>query len=51
MGFGKELVKACVAYAAIKKAYKIILNCRQELVPFYESLGFGIKDVAMRMDL
>lgn len=43
----KFLVKKCISY----KVYKILLNCVDELIPFYEKAGFGKRGNLMRMDV
>jgi len=50
-GVGGSLVKAAVEMADGLACYKCILECREELVGFYEKLGFHRHDVGMRMDL
>jgi glucosamine-phosphate N-acetyltransferase len=50
MGVGGSLVKAAVGMAEGMACYKCILDCKEELTGFYEKLGFGRRDVGMRMD-
>jgi len=50
-GVGTSLVKAGIEYAKELGCYKCILDCRPELVKFYERLGFREHDVGMRIDL
>jgi len=50
-GIGQEIVKALVQYSKKKGCYKTILDCSDELVPFYEKIGFKRKSVSMRIDL
>ena len=50
-GIGKNLINSCIDAARLQRCYKIILNCRNENVPFYEKLGFHKKHNEMRMDL
>lgn len=42
-GLGKMLVQTCIDYAKIHYCYKIILNCSDENIPFYEKCGFSKK--------
>ena len=41
LGIGKSMVQFAVAYAKVKKCYKIILNCREDLREFYQKEGFA----------
>jgi glucosamine-phosphate N-acetyltransferase len=50
-GIGAELVHHLVQEARRLGCYKVILNCREAVAPFYEKLGFRRHDVGMRMDL
>jgi glucosamine-phosphate N-acetyltransferase len=49
-GVGQEVVKALVAYAKKKGCYKTILDCSDELIPFYEKIGFKRHSNSMRID-
>jgi glucosamine-phosphate N-acetyltransferase len=49
-GVGGSLVKAAVEMAEGLACYKCILDCTDELVGFYEKLGFRRHDVGMRID-
>lgn len=46
-GLGKMLVQKCIDYARIHDCYKIILNCSDENIPFYEKCGFSKKENEM----
>jgi len=50
-GVGRSLVKAAAEKAAELGCYKCILDCKADLVGFYEGLGFRRHDVGMRLDL
>jgi len=50
-GIGAELVRFLVQEARRLGCYKVILNCREGNVPFYEKTGFHRHDVGMRIDL
>lgn len=49
-GIGQKLVKALLEYAKKKGCYKIILDCADDLVPFYEKIGFKRHSNSMRID-
>lgn len=51
MGVGSSLVSAAVETARGLGCYKCILDCKEELVGFYQRLGFRAHDVGMRIDL
>jgi glucosamine-phosphate N-acetyltransferase len=46
-GLGKMLVQKCIDYAQKHDCYKIILNCSDENIPFYEKCGFSKKENEM----
>jgi glucosamine-phosphate N-acetyltransferase len=48
-GLGKMLVQKCIDYAKIHDCYKIILNCSDENIPFYEKCGFSKKENEMAL--
>lgn len=50
-GFGKQMVNALVSKAREAHCYKIVLNCSDENIPFYEKCGFTKKESQMRMDI
>jgi glucosamine-phosphate N-acetyltransferase len=49
-GIGQKIVLALIQYAKKKGCYKTILDCYDELVPFYEKIGFKRHSIAMRFD-
>ncbi|MDE1769823.1 MAG: GNAT family N-acetyltransferase [Thaumarchaeota archaeon] len=49
-GVGKMIVKSLLQYAEKKGCYKTILDCTDELIPFYENLGFKRHSNSMRFD-
>ena|SRR5215831_2352658 len=51
MGVGTALVQHAKEQAQKLGCYKVILNCAEHLIPFYESLGFRCNVVQMRTDL
>ena len=50
-GIGQEIVKELVKYAKKKGCYKTILDCSDDLIPFYEKIGFKRHSNSMRIDL
>ena len=48
-GLGKMLVQKCIDYAQKLDCYKIILNCSDENIPFYEKCGFSKKENEMAL--
>jgi glucosamine-phosphate N-acetyltransferase len=48
-GLGKMLVQKCIDYAQKHDCYKIILNCSDENIPFYEKCGFSKKENEMAL--
>ncbi|MDE1863132.1 MAG: GNAT family N-acetyltransferase [Thaumarchaeota archaeon] len=49
-GIGKKVVLALIEHAQKSGCYKTILDCSDDLVPFYEKLGFKKYSNAMRFD-
>ena len=39
-GIGMKLVRSLLEKAEIMNCYKTILDCKDELIPFYERIGF-----------
>lgn len=50
-GIGRALVEAAVEFARRSGCYKCILDCEDDVVGFYEGLGFRKRAVEMRLDL
>jgi len=50
-GVGAALVRHLIEQARAAGCYKVILNCGEATVPFYERLGFRRHDIGMRIDL
>ena len=50
-GVGSALVRAGIAKAKELGCYKVILDCKPELVGFYERIGFRKHEIGMRIDL
>ena len=49
-GIGQKVVKALLAYAKKQGCYKTVLDCTDDLVPFYEKMGFKRHSNSMRFD-
>lgn len=50
-GTGSMLVREAIDLAKQKGCYKVILDCADGVIPFYEKLGFYKWEMAMRKDL
>lgn len=50
MGVGQNLVEHCVEQARLAGCYKVILDCKHDLIPFYEQSGFKVSGYQMRLD-
>lgn len=50
-GLGKKLVDGLVELSKELECYKVVLNCSEDLVGFYEKSGFYQKEVQMRLDI
>ena len=49
-GIGQKVVKALLAYAKKQGCYKTVLDCTDDLVPFYEKMGFKRYSNSVRFD-
>ncbi|MDE1813450.1 MAG: GNAT family N-acetyltransferase [Thaumarchaeota archaeon] len=49
-GVGNQIVVALLKYAQKQGCYKTILDCTDELIPFYKKIGFKIHSNSMRFD-
>jgi len=50
-GIGKALTEHLVTEGKRLGCYKLILDCKPELIPFYQQCGFHEWSAAMRIDL
>lgn len=50
-GLGRRLVERCIEEASERGCYKVILDCKDSVCPFYQKLGFRRHEVGMRLDL
>ena len=48
-GFGKLLIQKCIEHAKEMNCYKIILNCNENNMIFYENQGFQNKENQMAL--
>lgn len=46
-GLSKLLINKLIDYSKKQKCYKIILNCKEEYIKFYEKFGFKIDGISM----
>ena len=46
-GIGKELMQHAIDDCKKNKVYKVILDCKEDLIPFYEKFGYESKNVQM----
>ena len=51
MSFGKSLIDYLVNIAKERQAYKVILNCSEEKIGFYQKCGFYKSNVEMRINV
>ena len=49
-GLGKRLIEECVEIARDKGCYKVILDCRESIIPFYVKCGFRPDNYSMGKD-
>ena len=49
-GVGLKLIKVLIQYAERKGCYKTVLDCTDEVMPFYKKLGFKHFSNSMRFD-
>lgn len=49
-GIGLKLINALIQYAKKKGCYKTVLDCTDEVMPFYKKLGFKHFSNSMRID-
>ena len=50
-GISKKLLDYCIDYSKKENCYKIILNCNEKLIKFYEKFGFENKNKEMSLYL
>ena len=47
-GIGIKLVRSLLEYAKMRRCYKTILDCNDNVKPFYEKIGFKYESNCMR---
>lgn len=50
-GLAKALLEKAISIAKENNCYKIILDCKPELIKFYSKVGFKEHDICMRLDI
>jgi glucosamine-phosphate N-acetyltransferase len=50
-GVASEIINSLIKIAKENGCYKIILDCKDKLLPFYEKFGFAHSDNCMRLNL
>ena len=50
-GIASQLINHCVQIAKENNCYKIILDCKEELIPFYNKNNFKQQGVCMRIEI
>ncbi|MDX1967708.1 MAG: GNAT family N-acetyltransferase [Planctomycetaceae bacterium] len=50
-GVGGRLIRHLLDVSRERGCYKVILDCAEDVIPFYEKLGFRRWEQAMRIDL
>ena len=50
-GIGKEIMKELIKIAKENGCYKVILDCDEKVVSFYEKIGFRKHSIMMRINL
>jgi glucosamine-phosphate N-acetyltransferase len=50
-GIASEIIKKIIPFAKQNGCYKIILDCKDNLIPFYQRFGFYKHENCMRIDL
>jgi glucosamine-phosphate N-acetyltransferase len=50
-GIASEIIKKIIPFAKQNGCYKIILDCKDKLIPFYQKFGFYTHENCLRLDL
>jgi glucosamine-phosphate N-acetyltransferase len=50
-GYSKLIVKELIEFGKEKECYKIILNCKDHYVGFYQKMGFKLNDNTMSLKI
>lgn len=51
LNIGKQMIEKCVDLCRKQNCYKVVLECSDENVTYYEQFGFNKHDNSMRLDL
>lgn len=51
LGYGNTLLDLLIDKCKDKDCYKIILNCKEELIEFYQKCGFNFDSYCMRINI
>jgi|AACY02.18.fsa_nt_gi glucosamine-phosphate N-acetyltransferase len=52
LGYGKQMIEHIIEFCKEQGCYKVIHNCQEELVPYYEKYSkMRVHEVSMRRDL
>ncbi len=51
LGIGNALIQKCIDFCRDSRCYKIILDCSDKNISFYERCGFKLIENCMRIDL
>ena len=51
LDIGKRMVEKCVELCRKQRCYKIVLECSDDNIKFYEKFGFEKHDNSMRLDI
>lgn len=51
LDIGKKLIEFVIQQAKIHNCYKVVLDCKDDLVRYYEKSGFEATDTHMRLDI
>ena len=50
-GIGKKIIKELIKIAKENDCYKVILDCDEKVIKFYEKTGFRKHSIMMRIDI
>ena len=50
-GIGKKIIEELIKIATENECYKVILDCNEKVMEFYEKMGFRKHAIMMRIDI